>query len=316
MLLGQILKLYSGFIIGEGARNLGSHGIRFLASKAMPAPQTNSPCEFNVELVVITTNSLGQQYRSNILPIFSIIFSNLVYKSLERQNMKAKYTLNENFFDEIDTEEKAYFLGFLYADGYNQEKGHKIIINLQARDKNILDKFKVLIESTKPIYFIPLKKKHPTWQDEYSLHLINRRISARLKELGCYQGKSMNLKWPPQGAIPPDLMKHFIRGYFDGDGCLRVRQPKNSKFYLVSFVANDEFMKAFVKYIKQELKIKFAVHPHKKIYQAELYSRGDCLLFLNYIYQDNKISLDRKYNLYLEFLDYIQKNPIKKNQFG
>ena len=66
------------------------------------------------------------------------------------------YTINEDYFDIIDTEEKAYLLGFLYADGNHFTKKNRITIGLQEKDKHILEKFNELIGSNRPLF---LRKK-------------------------------------------------------------------------------------------------------------------------------------------------------------
>ena len=63
-----------------------------------------------------------------------------------------KYKLNESVFDTIDTEEKAYWLGFLMSDGYNHETHSQVSLRLQAGDKEILEKYKIFLETDVPIY--------------------------------------------------------------------------------------------------------------------------------------------------------------------
>lgn len=126
-----------------------------------------------------------------------------------------KYALNQAFFDEIDCEAKAYYLGLLYADGYNCEKGNFVCLSLQERDKHILDTFLICIEANYPIKKISLKSDK--WQDVYKLQLNSRKLCQQLANIGCVQGKTKILEYPHK-AVPSHLANHFIRGYFDGDG--------------------------------------------------------------------------------------------------
>src|ERR1035437_1132855 len=135
-------------------------------------------------------------------------------------NMKKLYTFDEHYFDNIDTKDKAYILGFLFADGYNYECRGVISLSLAQRDKEILDKINEILHSNRPLQFIDMKKYHKeqTHQNQYRLNLSNRHTSMTLKKLGCSQCKSKTLLYPT--FLTPEFTHHFIRGYFDGDSCI------------------------------------------------------------------------------------------------
>ena len=73
--------------------------------------------------------------------------------------MANKYTFNKDYFERIDSKDKAYFLGLLYADGCNSisatKQHHTIVLNLQEKDKDILDIFNKYINSNKPLTYRP-----------------------------------------------------------------------------------------------------------------------------------------------------------------
>lgn len=75
-----------------------------------------------------------------------------------------KYTINENYFDNIDTNNKAYILGLFYSDGCNYTPQHRVKLELQQKDKNILDKINIEIQSNKPLTFNKLNDKNANWQ--------------------------------------------------------------------------------------------------------------------------------------------------------
>lgn len=133
-----------------------------------------------------------------------------------QSQLQRKYTLDESYFDEINTEAKAYFLGLLYADGYNNEERNCVQISLQEQDKEILELFNKEIKSNRPLLFLNLKKYNKNNQNCYRLSISSVKISKRLKELGCLQKKSFKIIFPT--FLREDLIRHFIRGYFDGDG--------------------------------------------------------------------------------------------------
>lgn len=133
-------------------------------------------------------------------------------------NHHRKYTHQYDFFENIDTEEKAYWLGFMFADGYivdysNKYGEDKFGITLHSKDKETLEQFKKSIQSTNPITDVSSNGRQ--------LHRILMSSQKTVDDLishGCFKQKSLILK-PPTG-IPKELIHHFIRGFFDGDGSI------------------------------------------------------------------------------------------------
>lgn len=128
-----------------------------------------------------------------------------------------KHTFDETFFDKIDTEEKAYTLGVLYSDGNNLQhptSGGFTITQLE-RDRDILEKIKISIKSTYPLKEETQKTNGKT---RFTLYVYDKSISKKLENVGVFKNKSLILKFPT--FISDDLMPHFIRGYFDGDGSI------------------------------------------------------------------------------------------------
>lgn len=133
-----------------------------------------------------------------------------------------KYHYKDNIFNKIDSEEKAYWLGYLYADGYNSQVENYISFTQVEQDKEMVYKFKKFLESNAPIQFRAKPKQNEKWQDVYTLKVTSKQISQDLAKIGCVQAKSLILKYPT--ILSDDLHKHFIRGYFDGDGSVQVNR--------------------------------------------------------------------------------------------
>lgn len=133
-----------------------------------------------------------------------------------------KYKFNKYFFDEIDTEEKAYWLGFIYADGCNT--GGTLCIRLANTDGRHLAKFKKSLDSEHPLYFRKRGEEH--WDDQIEIRVKNKHFVDALNNLGVVPRKGAILTFPDvPNVLPHKLVRHFIRGYFDGDGCAYV-SPK------------------------------------------------------------------------------------------
>lgn len=143
-----------------------------------------------------------------------------------------KYPLDESFFEVIDTEAKAYFLGLLFADGNVNRKTSLVSITLQELDKDILERFKFHLKYECPLSFTQSKKD--TQQNRWTLYTCSSKIKNDLIKLGCIPNKSLILN--PPNYLPENLIHHFIRGYFDGDGCIYSQKgcATNSSIAIVS----------------------------------------------------------------------------------
>src|SRR3990167_6722771 len=136
-------------------------------------------------------------------------------KKLIAQKIR-KYTVNHNFFENINNQKNAYCLGLWCADGHNlkNEKG----ISISIIDLDIIGKIKKCLGYTGPMF----KKKLPSEKFSYSLHITSLKLCQDLIKWGCVPRKSYCLEFPKN--ILDNLMSHFIRGFFDGDGCLSKRK--------------------------------------------------------------------------------------------
>jgi LAGLIDADG-like domain len=216
--------------------------------------------------------------------------------------------IEEHYFDVIDTEEKAYFLGLLYADGCNQRRidnRKHISISLQARDKAILEKFSLAILRSIDLYF--LKRRKPNHHDQYRLLIHSSIISDRLNELGCTPRKSLTLMWP-NCLTDPELQRHFIRGYFDGDGTIgsyKRKNRKNTMDYRAEIVSTLTFCNSVAEIIRGATQINVLLRPNdpkNNLITTKLYIRGNkqVMRFFDWLYQGATIYLERKYSKYLE----------------
>ena len=238
-----------------------------------------------------------------------------------------KYTFDEHFFDNIDTEEKAYIFGFLYADGYNNETRGVVSLSLQEIDKEILDKISLSIKNTKPLQFIDMKKYHEgkSHQNQYRLNLCSRHMSKTISKLGCFQNKSYSCQFP--SFISPILLHHFIRGYFDGDGCISYTYDKRKRpCGSISFVGAEYFCKSLSSHLSL-LEINAAVsydkHYDECIRRVAFGGRNQLIKFYNYIYNNATIYLSRKKIKFDDFIivswEYLVKNKstnVYKNVAG
>ncbi len=228
----------------------------------------------------------------------SNIYGHLNRAGIKRRTLSEagkKYNLNENYFNKVDSEEKAYILGFLYADGYNQVSKNQIRLTLNKKDVDILDKINKCLNYDRPLLLL---------RNNYLDLSINSIImSKQLEKLGCMQNKTFNIVFPK--FIPEDLIRHFIRGYFDGDGCLSItnRKDRPSKSYQVNLLGRLEFISKVQEILIQKTNInKTKLVKTKNVFYMSYTGKQNFIKITDYLYKNSNIYLDRKYNLYLSTL--------------
>ena len=243
-------------------------------------------------------SSIAEKYQVNKSTIGRLLHKHGV-RVRTNGEVHRKYFFNESFFDIIDTEEKAYFLGLLYADGSNSIKnGNTVSLSLQEGDIDILIKFKEVLEYTKPIVFIDRKKKNLNWSNSANLTIDSKYLSDKLAEWGCVSPKSLTLEFPRW--IAPRLLRHFIRGYVDGDGSLCILAEECGRLEIAGTL---DFCSQVNILIKEYLQLEGQIRPLKRIFIW--YVNGhNAIKVLDWLYDNSKVSLNRKFNKYLEMKEF------------
>lgn len=234
----------------------------------------------------------------------STISSFLEKKGIKTQkgNHYRKYFHNEAFFEKIDSEEKAYWLGFLFADGYilNNEKryGQDAFALTVAKDsEDSLIKFKRSIQATNPITWDTSKEKS---QPQGRILMYSQKTVNDLIDKGCVKQKSLILQ-PPKG-VPKELINHFIRGFFDGDGSLTKHELSSNS---IAFNINITSTYEMVKWIRETLQMG-QIFPEKRREQTWYFAVGgnqQVIKIYHYLYDNATIWMDRKYERFQELLN-------------
>lgn len=264
--------------------------------------------------------ALGKLYKIRGTTIRDILVSNNI--SIRGRGVQAtkgkyatnkKYYFNKDYFETIDNLEKAYWLGFLYADGnvfirrYNEgkSKGGRIEISLKAEDDYHLYNLCSDIEGNMPITYRDVKLNGNIY---YSCRFfINSiKMSNDLISHGCVPNKSLILEFPK--TVPNELLSHFIRGYIDGDGCVFFKVYEKTDTFSVSLLGTYNFLMG----IKDILKINdiksSEVRPRKsKAFELIITGRDNLVNLYNYLYKDATRFLGRKIDLFRKALIYHDK---------
>lgn len=232
-----------------------------------------------------------------------------------------KYTFNERYFQNIDTEEKAYWLGFLYADGYLAYNGKNnlstIGIALSDCDSGHLFKFKKALEFTGKIsHYSPSNSNFEGSGDYCRIHLSSPLMAQDLIDKGCVEHKSNILKYPTENQVPIELQHHFIRGYIDGDGSIRFykREPYAPSIS-ISITSTKEMclgIQSFFGY--PNLKLYSRKNNGKNNYTSTIGGNVKVIRILNILYSNATVYLDRKYKKYLETINYYSSFNSRASQ--
>jgi predicted transcriptional regulator len=211
------------------------------------------------------------------------------------------YTVDESYFEKIDTHNKAYFLGMMYADGCVQESGIKI--KLQDRDEHILTDLKNDIGYTGPLSYA--EKANERCQDVASLVINRVKIVQDLIKLGATPKKSLTITLPTFDQVPEEFFSSFVRGLFDGDGSIAIKGL--AKTIVNCYITgNDLLLKPLMKYFDTIglNSTGFYYHKNSNGHTGMLCftRKAEAIKFLNYIYKDATLKLNRKYEKALPFL--------------
>lgn len=232
-------------------------------------------------------NLLSEKYKICTWSIGNVLKKNNIKSRIRKNNC------NENYFETINSYEKAYWLGLLYADGYVRQRkqfngkhkqGGMVGISLKNGDEYLLKKLIIDLESTYKLYKVSKDNSL-----SYKLEINSSKMAKDLIKLGCVPNKSLIL-------LPPNLddiyIPHFIRGYFDGDGSIG-RYGERLKF---SLLGTNELLVWILNFFKKNgMKTTPKISKTKNIFSIQINSKSDIELIENILYtSSNNYYLKRK----------------------
>lgn len=217
-----------------------------------------------------------------------------------------KYNLNIDYFKKIDSETKAYYIGFGMADFGVDKECYNFQFRLKKEDKYIIEKLAKELNCSSNLYYYK-----DNIREGYALTVCSKDICKDLIYHGIVPNKSGKEVLP--NTIPKELIKHFIRGFIDGDGYIGGIKDKTLAICSMSY----NILLSIKLFLEKELSIKeYDIKPTLKesgniLYYYKIY--GDSFMkVLGYLYKDSTIYLTRKYNNYLIHLNKnINRKKIK-----
>lgn len=218
-------------------------------------------------------------------------YQNVILKNGGELNKRVnKYSFNEDYFEKIDTEDKAYFLGFIVADGNINSKTNAITII--QKETSILNTFKKCIDSD-------CKISTTKSRDVSTITVSSKKMKDDLYNLGINSNKTMIVKYP---NIPKDLEHHFMRGVFDGDGCISIHKRREDsrdttdRGQVNICSGSRDFIEKYVDRLNEICGItKNKIRCPKGTYNViDWGSFSDIEKFYDFFYRDATIYLERK----------------------
>lgn len=249
---------------------------------------------------------------------------NVSYIKIDRKNIKLPtiYEYDDTYFNVIDTEHKAYWLGFIMADGCIVQKSKNkpslsLVINLMGSDDYHLEKFNKDLNGNLPVRHFKQKPVtinaansivHLDERDCCKIEVNSKWLCLDLIKHGVDKRKTLNEQIPLIENI--DLERHFIRGFFDGDGCFSAVKPKNrNREYAKIFIASGEIIIDFIiNRIYQSTGVLMSKDTYGKLYRCNCQNEDGCLKIIKYMYEDATVYLDRKKELIDSYMQRYSLN--------
>ena len=229
---------------------------------------------------------IAKDYNVCLQTIVNVLDKN----NVSRDNIYHNLELIEDYWETIDSFDKAYFLGFMITDGNIYQNA--VTLELGERDKDILNVFSKYTKNSNKILFYDRKNK-----GKFQAFCVKRpKWVSDLAKYGVIPNKTFITKFP---ELSESMMPHLIRGMIDGDGWI---SPKGKQ---VGFCGSKECVEGFRNFLVKTLNV-FPVKilfTNSNVWQVCWCSKKDMIKICEYIYKDKQdCFLQRKYNKYLELI--------------
>ena len=178
------------------------------------------------------SSGIGKLFNCSAGPIERVLKEHGITLRSHRESRK-KYEYDEMYFSQIDTPDKAYWLGFLYADGFiTKSNGGSRVLGITLAEPEPIEKFKLALKSNAKTRVYKKVNGYSDKSIEYKITFFSNQLTSDLEKWGCVERKTFKLKFPD--FLDEKLVPHFVRGYFDGDGSVYLHVTKTkTKDYIM-----------------------------------------------------------------------------------
>lgn len=237
-----------------------------------------------------------------------------IKSELDKRNVTRTHSLKYDYFKTWSSN-MAYILGFISADGCIAKNKNTLVISLQTKDREILEKIKQELEYEGQLRIETPKVKGKTYE-AIKLSITSKGLVDDLKTLGLTERKSFTVSFPNE--MPEEYELDFIRGYFDGDGSVGGQYPSNSNGIKTKKLQIRVRICSGGSKILEQIRDVFSKHglKHKKVksyknrenYFEICYSTYESIKIYELLYSDSLMFLKRKKDRFLELINERQQN--------
>ena len=245
-----------------------------------------------------TIKLLTEKYALSRFIIKKILQENQI--PIKRHTKRNRLFMKEDYFEKIDTEAKAYFLGLLFTDGnvfIGKKEINQIALELTVRDVEILEKLKAELNTNNKITY----RKNPNRSETVSLKFFSKKMVEDLSKYGIIPQKTKKTKHLPLDLIPDEFKRDFVRGLIDGDGSV-FYHGESKKYLGVTFCSYsrnicEELKNICDSFIGVETNHKVFTEKNKNISRVTYTKQDVAKQLVTVLYKDSNYYLTRKYNL-------------------
>lgn len=296
---------------------------KFCDENNIPKKKLGIPYKYYDEIFELyTSGNTLQQIHENYFPQFTADQINYICrkKGITRPNGKVAQ-LNHDYFELIDTEEKAYFLGLLLADGHvddSKEYSRAISLSLMQEDKYMVEAFAKAVgtnltvkEYTNSTGF---QRKDGKPHVECRIVLHSKKLA---NDISCYNivpHKSYLEYHLP--FVAPELMRHFIRGFFDGNGSITYSKDNGLTRPKIEIYSNHILCVDLICYLNNNVGVSLTKVYDQKDARVSFISIGrysDVCNMYKFMYTDATIYLKRKKKKFEELFRQYRDNQLDQN---
>jgi hypothetical protein len=240
------------------------------------------PFHSNTELsLVFSKSAIAVRKKGNKLGLFKD------KESLRRINSESlrKYTMDENYFEDIDTPDKAYILGFLLGDGNVDKNFFRLSIHIHERDREVLEYIKEQLKTDAPI--------RRTRETMISLRISSYKLIMDLSKWHMIPQKAHVLEMPD---LKEDLQPHLVRGLFDADGSV-----SGQRYCRINIRGNGKALEKVNQIVDKQARIsnrKVCKYDGTSIWSIN--NQEQVSKFAQWLYKDATFFLTRKYDKFIE----------------
>lgn len=270
----------------------------------MKLPKYEDPKIADAYLAKIVKEHINGKLMKDIEKEYNISHST-IYRYMKKHNIifknehGRKNKFNQDYFETIDTEHKAYWLGFIYADGSVSNTGsgntktNRLTINISNKDIELLEAFCDDINISRDIIYTYEPKGTYSTNLMSKIYINSIKLCSDLAKLGVHPNKTGSLSSLPN--ISEEYIPHFIRGFFDGDGWCTCSDKTSN----LGFVGDYDFLSEINNVLKNKANTSNRVlkdEPRREyqIFYLRYSSLKDYKLLYKYLYSDSTIYLNRK----------------------